>query len=341
MTWTPGSFTATPSVRITAIATWASAPSIPSMSTWKLFVRKPSSTADATPHEALLAMRKNAIYYAMIAPALLLSVSVVLVPAVMTVYVSFTDWNGISANMNWVGTENYATLFRDDVFRKALQNNILWMVMFLTIPVFVAFSTALILLNRKKTRDLYQTFYLFPYVLAAITNAMLWLNMIYSPIVGLIAWLKRQGLQVTSPLGQVDTALYGVAVVDMWRFWGFLAVIYLAALRQTPREQVESAQVEGANVIQLVRYVYLPNIMPVMRLMFAMIVITSFLTFDYIYLITAGGPAHATEMLSTIAYTLAFQVLKVGRASAVSVIISLFGLVAAIIYVRATVKETS
>ena len=286
-------------------------------------------------------MKRNLIYYLMIAPALLLSISVVLIPAIMTIYVSFTDWNGISSNMNWVGTENYERLFEDQVFRKALGNNILWMVMFLTIPVAIALSTALMLLNRKKTRDMYQTFYLFPYVLASITNAMLWLNMIYSPIVGVIAWIRTQGIQVTSPLGSVDTALYGVAAVDMWRFWGFLAVIYLAALRQTPQDQVESAQVEGANVIQMVRYVYLPNIMPVMRLMFAMIVISSFLTFDYIYLITAGGPAHATEMLSTFAYTAAFQILKVGRASAVSVIISLFGLVAAIIYVRATIKETA
>lgn len=286
-------------------------------------------------------MKRNLIYYLMIVPAFVLNAAVVLIPGLMTIYVSFTDWNGISANMNWIGFSNYTRLFNDAVFRKALTNNVIWMLLFLTIPVLLALTTALVLLNRKKTRNIYQSFYLFPYVLASVTNAMLWLNMIYSPIVGVIGWLRRQGVGITSPLSNVDTALYGVAGVDIWHYWGFLAVIYLAALRQTPQEQVEAAKVEGANAIQLVRYVYLPNIMPVMRLMFAMIVISSFLTFDYVYLITAGGPAHASEMLSTIAYTLAFQVLQVGRASAVAVIISLFGLTAAIIYVRATIKETA
>ena len=275
----------------------------------------------------------------MLVPAIILSLSVVLIPAILTIIVSFTDWNGISIKFNWIGWKNYIFLFNDWVFKKALINNITWVILFVTIPVAIAMLAALILLNRKSQRNIFQLIFLFPYVLASITNSMLWLNMVYSPIAGVIGWLKRLGLPITSPLSSLHTALFGVAAVDIWRFWGFLMVIYLASLRQTPSEQVEAAQVEGANSFQLFRYIYLPHIMPTVRLMFAMIIIGSFMTFDYIYLISGGGPSHATEMLSTIAYTTAFYTLQIGKASAIGVIISLLGFAASVLYVYSSRKE--
>ena len=115
--------------------------------------------------------------------------------------------------------------------------------------------------------------------------------------------------------------------------------MYLAALRQTPQELVEAARVEGANGWQLFRHIYLPSIRPTVQLMFVMIIIFSFLTFDYIYLLTGGGPAHATEMLSTYAYTFAFLTFQFGKASAVGLVMSLFGLSASFLYVWLSRKD--
>jgi raffinose/stachyose/melibiose transport system permease protein len=123
-----------------------------------------------------------------------------------------------------------------------------------------------------------------------------------------------------------------VAGVDIWHFWGFLTVVYLAALRQTPLDQVEAALVEGANGWQIFRYVYLPSIRPTLQLMWVMIVIFSFLAFDYVYLLTQGGPANSTEMLSTYAYTAAFSAFQFGKAAAVGIIMSFFGLIASCVY---------
>lgn len=284
---------------------------------------------------------KSFIYYLLILPALLLSMVVVLVPGAMTAYVSFTDWNGVSAEMNWIGIGNFRAIFADKVFWQALANNIRWTLLFVTVPVAIGMLSAVLLLGRRLTMTLYQLIYLFPYVLAPVTNAILWLNIILNPVTGVIGYLRKLGLNVPAPLGNIDTALYAVAAVDIWHYWGFLTVVYLASLRQTPLDQVEAAQVEGANGWQVFRYVYFPSILPTVMLMYVMIIIFSFLTFDYIYLLTGGGPAHATEMLSTYAYTLGFSTFQVGRASAVGLIMSAFGLVAAVFYTWLSRREVA
>lgn len=116
-------------------------------------------------------------------------------------------------------------------------------------------------------------------------------------------------------------------------------IIYLAALRQTPQDQLEAARLDGANFRQLFFNVYLPNIKPTVHLMSLMIVIFSFLAFDYVNLMTQGGPAHYTELLATLAYTSAFSERRIGMASAISVVISALGMIGGILYSRANMRE--
>jgi raffinose/stachyose/melibiose transport system permease protein len=278
-------------------------------------------------------------HYLLVAPAVLLSATVVLVPAVLTAVTAFTDWDGVATSAHWVGLGNFRHILADDVFWTALGNNLKWTVVFLTVPVAIGLATAMLLLRRPRSRTLYQVIFLVPYVLAAITNAMLWLNIIYNPISGVFGYLRDHGLDIKPPLANLDTALYAVALVDVWHFWGFLTVVYLAALRQTPTDQVEAAIVAGANGVQLFRYVYFPNIKATFQLLFVMTVIFSFLAFDYVFLLTGGGPAHATEMLSTYAYTFAFATFQFGKAAAVGLTMSLFGLVCSFAYTWLSRKD--
>ncbi|MGI6069210.1 MAG: carbohydrate ABC transporter permease [Blautia sp.] len=283
--------------------------------------------------------RKMNWNYLLIAPALLISISIILIPGIMTIVYSFTDWNGLSPNLNFIGLRNFAELFKDKIFFKAIGNNVIWTVMFLTIPVCIGMLAAMLLLNRKKTRSIYQVAFLIPYVLAPSVNAMLWLNIMFSPISGVVAALRNFGMDISSPLASMKSAIYACAGVDIWHYWSYLTVIYLAALRQTPQDQVEAARVEGCNAWQLFRYVYLPNILSTVCLMFVMITIGSFLAFDYVKLLTGGGPAHATEVLGTYAYSFAFSSMKVGKAAAVGLFISFFGLIASFVYARLSRKE--
>lgn len=300
-----------------------------------------SSSDSASKQEDRARVIESLKYYLLVMPALLLSMAVVVIPGLMTAYVSFTDWNGVSPEMEWVGLENFRKIFSDDVFWQSLFNNIRWTVVFLIVPVVIGMLAALLLVRRKHSRNAYQLIFLFPYVLAPITNAILWLNIILNPVSGVIGYLQDLGLDIPAPLGNINTALYAVATVDIWHFWGFLTVVYLAALRQTSIDQVEAAMVEGANSWQLFRHVYFPSIKPTVQLMFIMIIIFSFLTFDYVYLLTGGGPAHATEMLSTYAYNFAFLSFQFGKAAAVGLIMSLFGLIASFIYTWLSRKDVT
>lgn len=277
--------------------------------------------------------------YALIAPALIISVCIILIPGIMTIVYSFTDWNGLSPEIHFIGFQNFIELFHDKIFYKAIGNNIIWTVLFLTIPVCIGMLAAMLLLTRKKTRSIYQVAFLIPYVLAPAVNAMLWLNIIFSPVCGLFSLLRNMGWDITSPLANMQTAIYGCASVDIWHYWSYLTVIYLAALRQVPTDQLEAARLDGCNGWQLFRYIYLPNIMSTVSLMFVMITIGSFLAFDYIKLMTGGGPAHATEVLGTYAYSFAFSSMKVGKAAAVGLFISFFGLIASLVYTKLSSKE--
>ena len=277
--------------------------------------------------------------YILVAPALLISVCIIFIPGIMTFVFSFTDWNGLSPEINFIGFENFLELFDDHVFFRAIRNNVIWALLFITIPVCIGMLAAMLLLTRKKTRSIYQVAFLIPYVLAPSVNAMLWMNVIFSPVSGVISLFRNMGFDIGSPLASMETAIYGCAAVDIWHYWSYLTVIYLADLRQTPTDQGEAARVEGCNGWQLFRYIYLPNIWSTVSLMFVMIIIGSFTSFDYVKLMTNGGPAHASEVLGTYAYTFAFSNMQVGKAAAVGMFISIFGLIAAIVYTKLSRKE--
>jgi raffinose/stachyose/melibiose transport system permease protein len=278
--------------------------------------------------------RRTAINYALLAPALLLSIVIVVIPGILTLLFAFTDWSGVGFDPHFIGGQNFRDILADPVFATALTNNIKWLVMFLTLPAVIGLLTAMLLLRRKRIRTFYQVIYLMPYVLAPVVNALIWQTIIYNPHGGVAGLL---GLQ--PPTGSTATSLYAAAAVDMWHYWGFLTVVYLDAIRQTPVDQVEAAIVDGAGGWGVFRNVYLPSIRPTLLLMGVMTVIFSFLAFDYVYLLTQGGPAHSSEVMGTYAYAFAFSSFEFGKAAGVGIVMSVFGLLASVLYTWVSRRE--
>lgn len=271
-------------------------------------------------------------------PTLAINLAIILLPAILTIALAFFKWDGISQPV-FVGFDNFQALASDRVFWRALTNNIIWTAIFLTIPIGFALLVASMLLLISKGRILLQVIFFLPIIIATVITARVWQGMIFNPVSGIFGWLEQFGIHLTNPLTKTATSLYGVAAVDLWHWWGFLAVIFFAALRQVPAEQIEAARLEGATFFQMLRYVLLPGIKSTIMLMMIMTVIWSFLVFDFVFIMTRGGPAYSSEVLSTMAYRLAFYDLNVGKAAATALVISLFGLVATFFYIRAQTKD--
>jgi raffinose/stachyose/melibiose transport system permease protein len=271
--------------------------------------------------------RQTATNYLLVAPALLLSIVIVVVPGILTLLFAFTDWSGIGFDVEFIGIQNFQDILADPVFATSLTNNIKWLVLFLVLPAIIGLLTAALLLKRKRMRTFYQVIFLMPYVLAPVVNALVWQTIIYNPNGGVFGLIG-----LAPPTSSQATSLYAAAAVDMWHYWGFLTVVYLGAMRQTPLDQVEAATVDGAGSWKVFRHVYLPSIRPTLLLMGVMTVIFSFLAFDYVYLLTQGGPAHSSEVMGTYAYAFAFSSFQFGKAAAVGLIMSFFGLLASVLY---------
>jgi raffinose/stachyose/melibiose transport system permease protein len=297
---------------------------------------KSEGNADV-PAQAYMPSDEYRFAWLFVVPALLLSLSVVAFPVGATVLLSLTDWSGLGAP-RFVGLSNFAALFAEPRFWTAAGNNLIYTTTFVTVPMIIALIAAALLMLIKIGRTFYQVVFFLPVTIATIILAQVWRGMIYSPVTGIVAWLQGLGLNVGNPLADPSTALFGVMLVDIWHWWGYLTVIYFAAFRQVDVSLIEAAFVDGASYSAAFRYILLPMIRPTIFFMILMTVIWSFRVFDWIYILTEGGPGFSSEVLGTIAYKTAFQQMAVGRASAYSLVMSMLGMLAIGIYLRVQYK---
>jgi raffinose/stachyose/melibiose transport system permease protein len=285
-----------------------------------------------------MSQRAPRAYGLFLLPALAINVVMVLIPAVLTVGIGFCSWDGVGVP-EWAGLQNFENLVSDPVFWTALENNTIWTGIFLTVPVAIAMTIAILLFCVQRGRTVLQVIYFLPNILAIAIIGRVWQSMIFSPETGIFGWLDHHGIHLANPLASPDNALYGIAAADVWHWWGFLAVVFFAAIRQVDVSQIEAGRIDGARFTQLVRHIVIPGIRPTLALMLVMTVIWSFVVFDMIYILTKGGPAFGSEVLSTLAYRTAFFDFNVGGAAAASLVMSAFGLCATAVYIWLQQRE--
>ncbi|MBL6674736.1 MAG: sugar ABC transporter permease [Alphaproteobacteria bacterium] len=277
---------------------------------------------------------KKIIPILFVLPVVSLHLLVVAFPSFSSLALSVTDWNGFG-KIKYVGFENFEELFDDRVFKKAIKHNLIWTIFFLTVPIAIALLGAYLLTGIKRFQLFYRLVFFFPYILASIVNALIW-KYLFHPLHGLGAWFNEKGIDflASSPFANKETSLYAVAFVDAWHFWGFLVVIYITGMYQVDDHLYEAADIEGATKWQKFIYITLPMIRPVFIFSLMIVIIWSVPVFDYIYILTQGGPAYSSEVIANHLYSQAFDRFKVGYASAIGVmmcfyvilIVGLFGL---------------
>lgn len=268
--------------------------------------------------------RKKVLPWLFVAPILTINLMVVVGPAISAGYYALTDWSGIG-EANFVGLDNFRRILDDQSYTNAFVNNLIWLVLFLTLPIAIGLIAASVLAPVRRGALFFRMTLFIPYVLPSVIVAQLGRSLL-DPDRGIIGWLNERGVPGTdiALLGRESTVLPTIAFVDMWHWWGFLMVLFLAGMQNIPADLYEAARLDGANRWQEFRDVTIPGIRPVLVFMLLMTAIWSFLTFDYIWILTQGGPAGASEVLSVLVYKNAFQTFQAGYASAIGLTMSFF-----------------
>ena len=185
--------------------------------------------------------------YVFLAPVVALNLIVIVIPSLTSIYISLTKWSGLN-QPEFVGLANFERLINDPIYWKSLSHNVIWTIFFLTVPVFMGLTGAYLLSGIKRFQMVYRVAFFIPYVIASVVNTELWRTLLH-PRHGIGAWLAKQGIEGFDirVFGSKHTALYGVAFVDSWHFWGFLVIVYLAAMYQVQPDLYEVAILEGAS----------------------------------------------------------------------------------------------
>jgi raffinose/stachyose/melibiose transport system permease protein len=247
-----------------------------------------------------------------------------LFPLANAFYYVFVDFNGIDLAPPFIGLDNVVEMFQDPDMWAALRNNVIWIVLGTVAPLVLGLGLALLLWGVQRGSAIYRVAFFLPYVLPQVAVGVVW-TWIYEPTRG---WLNRVldaiGLEslTTGWLGNPDTALYAVLATAIWTAIGFVFVIVLSALRNVDIEQVDASLLDGANWFQRLRYIVLPQIMPVLVMVTAITLIGGFAVFDLIFVMTGGGPAGASDVLGTLAYSSAFQLNRISYGTTLALFIT-------------------
>lgn len=268
----------------------------------------------------------------MVAPLMVLVIIFFLFPLGSAIYYSFVDFDGINPAPPFVGFDNYVRMFTDPEMWHALSNNLIWIVIGTISPLVIGLLLALLLWNVRRGSAAYRLAFFFPYVLPGIAIGIVW-SWIYDPLNGwLNVGLRSIGLGglETGWLGNPDTALYAVLATAIWASTGFVMIIFLSALRNVDTELVEAARLDRANAAQRLWHIILPQIMPVFIMVTTITLVGGFSVFDIIFIMTGGGPANATNVLGTYAYTNAFQLNAISYGTTLAMLITVLSIPCAV-----------
>ena len=285
------------------------------------------------------ALRRQQAYYGalFVVPGLLIYTVFMIFPFLATIYLSFTNWDGVSPDRDFVGLSNYARMFGDATAIKAFVNNVVWVVIGTIAPVVLGLFEALLVWTGSQRGSLFfRTLFFLPFVLPLVVVGIVW-QWIYHPLFGVLnSALDGVGLDGVSRgwLADPHTALYAVLIAAIWGATGFCFLILHAALQNVDMSTVEASMIDGANWFQRARHVIIPQIAPQLTMVTAVTLIGGFAVFDIVFVMTGGGPGNASEVLATYTYKTAFQQNQAGYGSALAMLITLLSLVSAVVFVR-------
>ena len=270
-------------------------------------------------------IRKNKLALVVfLLPAVILFFGIIIIPIFMSLIYSFQEWNGITKG-EFIGFKNYVDLFtsKSVSFPKTLTNAMLLAVLSVFIQLPISLCLALRISRGIKGVRFFITVFFIPVLISTVVNGQLWLK-IYNPNYGILnVALKTLGLDSLCHtwLGEKETALMAVFIPNLWQYVGYHMLLLYAGIKSVPRDVIEAAKIDGASNWQDSTRIIIPLLKPVIKICVIFAVTGSLKAFDMIYVLTRGGPAHASEVPSTLMVSMIFDQSRYGFGSTIAVFI--------------------
>jgi ABC-type sugar transport systems, permease components len=257
-------------------------------------------------------------------PTLLLFTLIIMLPIAYSGYYSLLNWDGMGKGI-FIGFHNYFNLINNnsDGFMKSVGNSFVLAGLSVFIQLPIALILALVLARGIKGESFYRTVFFIPVIISTVVIGQLWLK-IYNPDYGLLnAFLKSLHLNLLTRnwLGDLNTALIAAFIPLLWQYVGYHMLLMYAAAKSIPEEIYEAARIDGASGMKMATRITIPLIIPMIKVSITFAIIGSLKIFDLIYVLTDGGPLHATEVPSTLMYRTVFRTYQYGYGSAMAIFI--------------------
>lgn len=266
-------------------------------------------------------------------------------PFLQAVFYSLTDWSGFTPDMNIIGVENYIRLLNDDIFMKALGNNVLLAIVVPLVTIVLALALATLVtvggpshgpIRGLRNSSFYRVVSFFPYVIPAIIIGILW-SQIYNPaglLNGLLGLIGLDMFDSFAWLGDERTAMGATIFVIVWSFVGFYMVLFVAAIKGVPAETYEAARIDGAGRMRTALSITIPLIRDNIQTAYIYLGIMALDAFVYMQALNpGGGPNNSTLVMSQQLFRTAFNKGEFGQASAMGVVLAIVTLIfAAIVF---------
>ncbi len=264
-----------------------------------------------------LALREAKRAWAFLAPSLAHLLVFSVGPIVFSLWLSFHEWDLLAPARPFVGLDNYQELARDGDFLRALRNTAVY-VLFVPVGMVLALGLALFVDRRMPGVNLLRTVFFLPYITSFVAISLVW-RWMFQPDVGLLNHLlTRVGIPAQPWLSSPATALPSLMLMSVWMYAGYMMVLFLAGLQSIPASLYESARIDGAGAWQRFRHITLPLLRPTALFVLVTMVIFMFQVFTAVYVMTEGGPLHATDVIVYHIYRNAWEYLRMGYASAMA-----------------------
>jgi len=263
---------------------------------------------------------RNLTIITFLALPLIVYIMLVALPIFQSFRFSLFQWDGLGPMVNYIGLDNYDQMLHDRVFWQSLKNNLFLVVFSLATQLPPAIILAVLLTGKLRGREFFRTTFFSPQIVSAVAAGYMFYY-VFEPTFGLInVFLRAVGLSAWTRgwLGDMTWALPAVLFVISWRHIGFYMVLFMAAIEGIPAEILEAARIDGCSSRRLVWHITVPLISGAIRTAAVLAIVGSIKYFDLIWIMTKGGPVHASELVATYMYKQSFDMWHMGYGAALA-----------------------